>query len=319
MSEVEPVAKALGGKPAGRGYIAFCPAHDNRRTPALSISEGREGRLLVKCHRGCSGRDILAALAALGLIEGRGDWSPPDPAEEAKRTAAEAMERTRRTERAVQLWRDGRPGVGSPVQTYLVETRGIPLRAIPSPLRFHPAAPHPTGGGRVLPAMVARVDGPDGRPVGVHRTFLLPDGSDKAGIAPDKAALGPIAGGAVRLTPPGPVLAVGEGIESCLSFAVVTRAPIWAALSTSGLRGLVLPDLPAAATVLIVADNDPPGLAAAEELAERATEEGRAVRIACPPRLAMTSTISCEEVTRHDWRGCEGGGSGSKEAAREGA
>lgn len=283
MNEAEWVAKALGAKPAGRGWIGFCPAHNNRRTPALSISEGRDGRLLIKCHRGCSGRDILAALAARGLIKGRGDWRPSDPVEEAKRAAAEAAEHKRRAERAVRLWREARPGAGSPVQTYLIDARGIPLRAIPEVLRFHPAAPHPTGGGLALPAMVARVDGPDGRPCGVHRTYLRPDGSDKAGIAPDKAALGPIAGGAVRLTLPGPVLAVGEGIESSLSFAVVTRAPIWAALSTSGLRGLVLPDLPAAATVLIVADNDTPGLAAAEELAERAAEEGRAVRVACPP------------------------------------
>ena len=153
MSEAERVAKALGGKPAGRGWIAFCPAHDNRRTPALSLANGHNGRLLIKCHRGCSGRDILAALAARGLIKGRGDWRPPDPAEEAKRAAAEAVERKHRAERAVRLWREARPGAGSAVQAYLIEARGIPLRAIPEALRFHPAAPHPTGGGRALPAM----------------------------------------------------------------------------------------------------------------------------------------------------------------------
>ena len=47
MSEAESVARALRGQRAGRGWVAFCPAHDNTRTPALSISEGRDGRLLV--------------------------------------------------------------------------------------------------------------------------------------------------------------------------------------------------------------------------------------------------------------------------------
>ena len=55
---------------------------------------------------------------------------------------------------------------------------------------------------------------------------------------------GGTAGGAVRLTDgPGPLL-VGEGIESTLAAFLLRRdatARAWAALSTSGLRGLRLP------------------------------------------------------------------------------
>jgi hypothetical protein len=36
----------------------MCPAHDDR-APSLSISEGDDGRTLLKCHAGCSTADIV--------------------------------------------------------------------------------------------------------------------------------------------------------------------------------------------------------------------------------------------------------------------
>jgi putative DNA primase/helicase len=47
-------------KPAGKGFICRCPAHDDK-TASLSISEGRDG-LLLKCHAGCTFDAITAAL-----------------------------------------------------------------------------------------------------------------------------------------------------------------------------------------------------------------------------------------------------------------
>ena len=38
-----------------------CPAHDDHR-PSLSVTEGRDGRVLLKCHTGCTPEDIVAAL-----------------------------------------------------------------------------------------------------------------------------------------------------------------------------------------------------------------------------------------------------------------
>ncbi len=43
------------------GWTAKCPAHDDR-APSLSISEGADGRTLLKCHAGCATPDILKAL-----------------------------------------------------------------------------------------------------------------------------------------------------------------------------------------------------------------------------------------------------------------
>ena len=57
------LAKLTGAKPAGKGYSAPCPAHEDRRA-SLSIAEGDDGRALVKCHAGCK---VDAICAAVGL------------------------------------------------------------------------------------------------------------------------------------------------------------------------------------------------------------------------------------------------------------
>lgn len=46
---------------SGTGYSARCPAHDDSK-PSLSISEGDDGRVLLKCQAGCATEEVLAAL-----------------------------------------------------------------------------------------------------------------------------------------------------------------------------------------------------------------------------------------------------------------
>src|ERR1039458_1164506 len=46
---------------SGEGWSALCPAHDDRNN-SLSIREGDDGRILLKCHAGCDVDDILEAL-----------------------------------------------------------------------------------------------------------------------------------------------------------------------------------------------------------------------------------------------------------------
>jgi len=45
----------------GRGWVARCPAHDDRR-PSLSVAEGDAGGALLHCHAGCAPDAIAAAL-----------------------------------------------------------------------------------------------------------------------------------------------------------------------------------------------------------------------------------------------------------------
>src|SRR4029453_17420081 len=132
-------------------------------------------------------------------------------------------------------------------------------------------------------AMVALVTrGSDNVPLAIHRTFLARDGAGKAPVKPDKMMLGPCGGGAVRMADPTHVLMVGEGIETCLSVMASTGLPAWAALSTSGMRALDLPD--EVREIILLADGDEPGERAAGEAGLRWKREGRKVRIARPPR-----------------------------------
>ena len=133
--------------------------------------------------------------------------------------------------------------------------------------------------------MLAQIRGPKGEALGIHRTYLLPDGSGKAVVTPAKMMLGPSSGGAVRFGPNGQVIALAEGIETALSVSLASRLTVWACLSTSGLKGLILPPLPVAEVVIIAADNDDAGLGAAETVAARLEAEGRVATIIAP-RLA---------------------------------
>src|SRR5262245_34944332 len=130
-------------------------------------------------------------------------------------------------------------------------------------------------------ALVTR--GADDMPLAIHRTFLARDGSSKAPVDPQKMMLGPCRGGVVRLADAdlsgrSDVLMVGEGIETCLAAMQATGHPAWAALSTSGLRALELPD--DVRDVIVLADGDAAGEAAARDCALRWKRRGRRLRIA---------------------------------------
>jgi hypothetical protein len=131
--------------------------------------------------------------------------------------------------------------------------------------------------------MVAQVThGADGKPIGIHRTFLARNGDGKAPVDPVKLMLGPCRGGAVQLVQRLDILMIGEGIETCLAAQQATGHPAWAALSTSGLRSLDLPR--EVRDVIVLADGDEAGEAAARDSALRWKRQGRRVRIARPPQ-----------------------------------
>jgi hypothetical protein len=143
-------------------------------------------------------------------------------------------------------------------------------------------------------ALVTR--GTDGEPIGIHRTFLSPGGDGKAPVEPNKMMLGPCRGGAARLAQKGATLMIGEGIETCLSVQQATGRPSWAALSTSGLRSLELPS--DVRDLIILADGDGPGEAAARDCALRWKHQGRRVRIAHPPQGMDFNDVLLDRASR---------------------
>lgn len=274
----EAVAKALGGRKAGGGWIARCPAHDDR-TPSLSITDTQDDKVLVRCHAGCDQKRVITALRERGLWGEGGTRASPWAT---RRTPVERepdREDATRTARALAIWQLSKPSPETLVAAYLA-SRSLRLPSSDA-LRFHATMKHPSGG--FWPAMVALVtNGTDGAPVAIHRTFLARDGGGKASVDPQKMMLGPTRGGAVRLADPGKVLMVGEGIETCLAAMQASGHPAWAALSTSGLRALDLPK--DVRDVIVLADGDEAGEAAARDCALRWKRQGRRVRIARPPQ-----------------------------------
>ncbi|MDQ3380550.1 MAG: hypothetical protein M3546_09540, partial [Actinomycetota bacterium] len=48
-------------KRSGKGWTARCPAHGDSHA-SLSVGEGDDGRILLKCHAGCTAQEIVAVL-----------------------------------------------------------------------------------------------------------------------------------------------------------------------------------------------------------------------------------------------------------------
>lgn len=272
------LVSALGGKWQGHYGMARCPAHSDR-TPSLRVEDGKDGRTLLYCYAGCENRDIIGVLRSRGIWNGRGECAPRDPADLERERKQRALDNEQRKKLARALWKKAVDAKGTPAEVYLRE-RGITID-IPPTIRYLPDAKHsPTG--LLLPCMVAQVaTWPERKIVGVHRTFLTADGTRKAGVSQNRMMLGCIRGGAVRLAPAAPKVAVAEGIETALSVMQESGLSVWAGLSAGGLESMTLP--PLVEEVVICGDNDDAGRRAAKLADARWRGQGRTVRLAFPP------------------------------------
>jgi len=62
MTPVDSILSKLpDARPNGNGWVARCPAHDDRRA-SLSISIGDDDRVLLHCHAGCTPGDVVGAM-----------------------------------------------------------------------------------------------------------------------------------------------------------------------------------------------------------------------------------------------------------------
>jgi putative DNA primase/helicase len=290
----EAIAKALGGRKVGTTWMAKCPAHADRM-PSLSVKDAGCGSVLLHCHAGCLQRQVIAALKARGLWQGvdRRHGTPTSP-RQSTASKTDLDDTVRRTKAALRMWASAVPAEGTLVEAYL-HSRGI-LMPVPAALRFHAGIRHPFGG--FWPAMIALVTrGEDGTPLGIHRTFLARDGYGQAPVEPRKMMLGPCRGGVVRFGEDDRRLMAAEGIETALAALQSTGRAAWAALSTSGMRTLELPA--GIRDLVITADGDAAGEAAASDAARRLKREGRCIFIARAPRGFDFNDVLLGRIFRH--------------------
>ncbi len=244
------------------------------------FASGESGDLLdltQACLRLDKGGAVLWAKEWLGIGDGTGTRPcarPPRP--EAPREANPNLPL------ALGTWKKSQPATGTPAEAYL-RHRGINI-PVPASIRYNPAVLY-TQSNLYLPCMVSAVQAPDRSITAIHRTYIRDDGRGKAGVAKTKMMLGSVNGGAVRLAYVGPKIIIGEGIETCLSAQEATGLPAWAVLSASNFKSLILPALPIAAGIVILADHDKnrAGMNAAEQAAKLWSSQGRKVWIAQPP------------------------------------
>jgi hypothetical protein len=230
--------------------------------------------------------DFVAAVLGLDMVEaikwardwlgvsygGRGDYS-----RRRTRTGGKEIDNGEATQRrkARWLWAQGRPIVGTIVETYLRSVRGYDA-LLPGTLRFLPAR------GNHRPAMIAPFGLPSepepgrlamaaGSVLGVHITKLKANGSGKAGTAADKIMIGRSVGSPIVLAPANDLLGmvITEGIEDALSIYQATGLGAWAAGSASRMPGIADAIPTWIDCVTIVADDDFAGRRRAAELANR--------------------------------------------------
>ena len=281
------LASALAGHRTGRGWMARCPAHDDR-SPSLSIADGAEGRILLTCFAGCAWAAIRDALQARSLWPIRQQPACPARSNGGPRRPQLFEAGSDGLAAVKQIWRSAIAVPGTFVETYL-QSRSITAPAPPT-LRY--ASLWHRESRQSLPCMVAAVQAADGRLSGLHRTFLRHDGRGKADVQPAKKMLGSCRGGAVRLAAAGRRLSLCEGIETGLSVReACADLPVWCVLSAGNLDRLTMP--PQVEEVVLVADGDPVGLAAAYRAAQRYGASGRRIRL-----VELPSGMDANDVLR---------------------
>jgi putative DNA primase/helicase len=288
----EIIAKCLGGRKAGRGWTARCPAHDDRE-PSLSIRASDDGKVLVRCHAGCDQMQVIAQLRQRGL------WCERNkiPLTEATSTCAPSAETdlALRRRRARALWQQARPIGATLAEKYLAK-RGVLhvcRKMGAAVLRFHPSCPY---GGSRYPCLLALMrDVRSNKPQAIMRTALT-----EAGEKIGRMALGLKSGAAIKLTADPDVtlgLAVGEGLETVLSAMQLGFRPAWALGDANNLRRF--PVLSGIECLTIIVDNDATGTGqgAALECSSRWTTAGRQVFRVIPDRPGDDMNDLIQETT----------------------
>ncbi len=167
--------------------------------------------------------------------------------------------------------------------------RGRGLESLPVMLRYHKECYEPETK-KKQPAMLAIFSDPTGTAITFHRTFLT-EGGKKLDIKNPKKIMPPLkkmTGGAVRLYEHTEgALGICEGIETAIAVNELAKIPVWAALSSSLLKGFEPPKN--IKEVHVFGDNDKnfTGQKAAYALANRLALKDITVQVFIPGTEGM--------------------------------
>lgn len=201
----------------------------------------------------------------------------------AQRDAQHHQQQADNAQRIAALWANTMPvSDGDPVSLYL-RRRGL-AGPVPEHLRLHPRLTYWDSGDRgAWPAMIAPLIRLDGVVLALHRTYLTPDGN-KAPVPTVKkltGAAGPLAGACIPLhDPQHGVIGIAEGIETAQAAHLASGLPTVAAYCAGNLAAYTWP--PGVRRIVVFADPDSAGAAAAQSLKARAMRAGLSVAVMTP-------------------------------------
>jgi hypothetical protein len=277
MTTARQITAALKGRWHGRYGMASCPSHPDGKTPALKISDDpcKSDGIDLHCFGGCPWRTVKSDLVRRGILE---KWRPSNGPSYPKLKFSDDNSKPQDNdnyETAKETWQ----ATDTLNDTYLVEARGL-QPPWPKWLRYHGALKHaPTG--LVFPCLVAGVVDGTGKFTAIHRTYLKLDGSGKAGVDPQKMALGALQDGTVRLGQAGKVLGLAEGIETGLSAQQLFEIPVWCVLGRR-FDAVTIPD--EVIEVQIFADRGEEGEQAAQQAKDHFLNMGKRIAVRRPPQ-----------------------------------
>lgn len=252
------------GKPKS-GPCPFCNAGEDRFT--FDDKEGSGSFICRHCGAGM-GLDFVMRFTGLAYGEAAarvdailGNVKPDSG------PAREEMTEEQARNISLALWRETKAAADGDALVRYLASRGI--AECPANLRFHPKLRDGEGG--IRPCMVAKIDGPDGAGVSLHRTFLRADGGAKAEMErPRKLMPGALPDGScVRLGPVNAELGIAEGIETALSASALYGLPVWAGISAPNMVKWLPPEGVESVTIFGDADANFTGQCAAYTLAHR--------------------------------------------------
>lgn len=276
---LKAIVAALGGDLYAGGSRASIPAPGHStadRSVSLMLADDR---VIIHGFGGADWRTARDDLRVRGFIDEAGRLNGGGGG----RGCSPRPDLRLRVETASRLWTatTGRPPHG-PAGLYL-RRRAVMCRAAVSNLRLHPAAPLSVyrSGGRVGPALIARISDADDRLTAVELTYLETNGLLAAGLRLARKTVGQVPhGAAVRLSSAAENMLVGEGVVTTLSAMDRFGLPGWALMAANNLAVWRPPAC--VRRVLIAADRGEAGEAAATRLCRRLVRDGLDVEVSWP-------------------------------------